>query len=257
MTIANVTRSPGVPIAGTGLIAGGGTPDNEDYREHADAAAAALSTYFDGALVSVRFNSQGGSGGAWLVTNDHDAVGRNAEIGIIAWINPETNERGFTVRLAPIATGTTEHFVASVDTLPEALALVAHEAPVTLDELKARIQAASDKYREEHLRMGLVARQSDGSAHVVFADTSEQGKALLVSVQRSRAKNNLVFNTWHQEALYEIKDLQVSSRRTGLVSHIRTPWKSALDVETNVVYVIAPDGKSAESLGAAFSGRRR
>ena len=257
MTTANITHSPGVAIGGTGLIAGGGKPDSGAYRDAADAAARALSEHFDGALVSVRFNSQGGAGGAWLVTNENDSVGRNAEIGIIAWINDETGERSFTVRLAPIATRDGEHFAASVDTLAEALALIAHEAPVTLDELKARIQAASDKYRDEHLRMALIARASDGSNHMVFADTTEAGKALLVSVQRSRAKHNLIFNTWHQEALFEINAHQVSSRRFGLVSRVAVPWTSALDIEPNVVYRVAADGKSAEAIGTAFRGGRR
>lgn len=256
MSTTNVTHSPGVAIGNTGFIAGGGKASTEAYREAADTAAAALSDYFGGALVSVRFNSQGGSGGAWLVTNENDAVGRNAEIGIIAWVNPETDERGFTVRLAPIATGGTEYFMASVDTLPEALALIAHEAPVTVDELKARIKAASDKYRDEHIRMGLISRDGDGNSYFVFAEHSEEGRALLVSVQRSRSKINQVFNTWHQETVYEIRGHQVTPRTFGVVSSRKTPWMSALDVEVNTVYKVSPDGKTAEALGTAFMGRR-
>lgn len=88
-----ITRSSGVPISidgmPTGYVAGGGysgaTPDLDAMVEQ---AAAVLADYY-GIGVTIRFNSDRRSGGAWLVTHAVDGVGANAEIGICAGYYPD------------------------------------------------------------------------------------------------------------------------------------------------------------------------
>ena len=77
---ATITRSTGLPIEGTGLVAGGG------YRgltEELDAvvreAARELARAYGGDI-EIRYNSDRESGGAWLATPD----GRNNRVGICA-----------------------------------------------------------------------------------------------------------------------------------------------------------------------------
>lgn len=75
-----ITRSTGTPIAGSGLVAGGGYRGITDELDAAvrEAARALVRAY--GTDVEIRYNSDRESGGAWLVTPD----GRNAQVGICA-----------------------------------------------------------------------------------------------------------------------------------------------------------------------------
>jgi hypothetical protein len=86
-----VDRSPGVPITvgglPTGLRAGGGfigrTTNLDDTVQH---AAQALSSAYKRA-VTIRFNSDRGSGGAWLVLSRSRAnrlIGADSELGVCA-----------------------------------------------------------------------------------------------------------------------------------------------------------------------------
>lgn len=83
-----IERSTGVPIrlggTATGLVAGGG---HVGLTEALDAlvceAADALARAY-GMDVTMRFNSNRRSGGAWLRTHTVDAIGANSEIGITA-----------------------------------------------------------------------------------------------------------------------------------------------------------------------------
>jgi hypothetical protein len=78
--MSTITRSTGTPIAGSGLVAGGGYQGiTRDLDLVVSFAAAALAEDY-GQDVVIRFNSDRASGGAWLVTPD----GRNAHVGICA-----------------------------------------------------------------------------------------------------------------------------------------------------------------------------
>jgi hypothetical protein len=83
--MGKITRSTGIPI-GNGAVcygmAGGGyagiTRELDDVVKEA-ARALAGAYRMD---ITIRFNSDRASGGAWLVTHERDDIGSNAEIGI-------------------------------------------------------------------------------------------------------------------------------------------------------------------------------
>jgi hypothetical protein len=75
-----ITRSTGTPIAGSGLVAGGGYRGITDELDAVVREAAGALAQAYGRDIEIRFNSDRESGGAWLVTPD----GRNACVGICA-----------------------------------------------------------------------------------------------------------------------------------------------------------------------------
>lgn len=79
-----ITRSPGVPTGHLGLLCGSGrTGATADLDAAVQEAAEALRAHY-GRDVTIRFNSDRRSGGAWLVTHARDSISANAEIGICA-----------------------------------------------------------------------------------------------------------------------------------------------------------------------------
>lgn len=77
-----ITRSPGIHI-GHGYIAGGGyTGVTDELDATVQRAAEALAAAYPDYDVTVRFNSDRKSGGAWLVTDPSEGIGSNADIGI-------------------------------------------------------------------------------------------------------------------------------------------------------------------------------
>jgi hypothetical protein len=95
--VSTITRSPGIPItvgivtygfAGAGYS--GATAALDDCVQY---AAALLGRAYD-RDVTIRFNSDRESGGAWLVTHAVDGVGTNSEVGICASVvTSRTRER--------------------------------------------------------------------------------------------------------------------------------------------------------------------
>jgi hypothetical protein len=82
------TFDGGIPVA----VAGGGySGATEELDATVKAAAEALAKAY--ALdVTVRFNSDRRRGGAWLRTHKTDGIDDNAELGISAGLDPETDE---------------------------------------------------------------------------------------------------------------------------------------------------------------------
>lgn len=88
-----IERSPGLPISASGLRAGGGEHGaTETLDSLVQEAAEALSDLYGHAPVTIRFNSDRRSGGAWLKTAEPDYIGGNAEVGITAFISPDDSE---------------------------------------------------------------------------------------------------------------------------------------------------------------------
>lgn len=90
--VSTVTRSPGIPITSGGVCYGfagagysGATAALDALVEHA--ASALVSAYKR--HVTIRFNSDRESGGAFLVTHAVDGVGANSEVGICASVVTE------------------------------------------------------------------------------------------------------------------------------------------------------------------------
>lgn len=93
----NIERSPGL-IAHVGVlsfIVGGGCHGaTETLDSIVDDAAIALTALFDNHPVTIRFNSDRQSGGAWLKTAEIDGFGSNCEIEIGANLSRLTDMRG-------------------------------------------------------------------------------------------------------------------------------------------------------------------
>lgn len=90
--MSTVTRSPGIPIMVGGVCYGfagsgysGATAALDALVEHA--ASALVDAYKR--HVTIRFNSDRESGGAFLVTHATDSVGANSEVGICASVVTE------------------------------------------------------------------------------------------------------------------------------------------------------------------------
>jgi len=80
--MSHIIRSAGLPTGHLGLLAGGGySGATEELDSLVYRAAEALRTAYP-RNVTIRFNSDRRSGGAWLITHEVDGFGRNAEIGI-------------------------------------------------------------------------------------------------------------------------------------------------------------------------------
>lgn len=76
-----ITRSSGIGVGGGWIVGGGHTGLYESLDEATKAAAEALAAAYD-CDVTIRFNSDRRSGGAWLKTHEQDRIGANSEIGI-------------------------------------------------------------------------------------------------------------------------------------------------------------------------------
>jgi len=91
-----ITRSTGIPATAGGVfygMAGGGyqgATDELDAVVQEAAEALARAYQMD---VTIRFNSDRESGGAWLVTHEQDAIDANAEVGIGASVVTESSRR--------------------------------------------------------------------------------------------------------------------------------------------------------------------
>lgn len=99
-----IERSGGIGV-GSGFVVGGGYRGaNADLDATVQEAAELLASAYD-YLVTIRFNSDRYSGGAWLKTDDPDGLWLNAEVGIGASLvtaerNARTAERFPDMRLA-------------------------------------------------------------------------------------------------------------------------------------------------------------
>ena len=84
---AKITRSPGVSAVNGWLCGNGVYGATKELDEVVEECARALADSYPSFDVTIRFNSDRKSGGAWLVTDlGPDAVGLNAEIGIGAFV---------------------------------------------------------------------------------------------------------------------------------------------------------------------------
>jgi hypothetical protein len=79
-----IERNAGLPIAGTGLMAGGGYSGATPDLDAIVAGAGRVLAEAYGMDVTIRFNSDRESGGAFLMTHKTDGIGANAEVGICA-----------------------------------------------------------------------------------------------------------------------------------------------------------------------------
>lgn len=144
-----IERSPGIPIAASGFIAGGGhSGASQRLDDLVQSGAEALSDLYAYAPVMIRFNSDRHSGGAWLKTAERDYVGGNAEVGLRA-VQPGVNIPRFPslfVSLRRIALAEegweidyADRIDARVCSVEEAMAFLRRTAVLDFDVLVERI----------------------------------------------------------------------------------------------------------------------
>lgn len=250
MTTTNITRSPGIAINGTGLIAGGGGKGaTATLDSTVQAAAEALSALYPGAPVAIRFNSDRRSGGAWLKTAEQDGIGKNAEVGITAYIATSTKAIHVMTYLSTVGTEDNINVYRETESVEAAAKLIGTLAVPTFAELVDRIARNALQFADKYIRYVLIGRLPDGQQTMAVEPHTEEGKAELERLTQSRAKANASFPSYIQPHAARIKDgeLRVSgaySTGSGWVA-----WADAREVESGVVYAdggrveIARDGK--------------
>lgn len=83
-TLPEIRLSAGAVVLGAHLVVGGGTPASEDMRREIDRVAVLLRDRY-GMEVETRYNSNGRSGGAFLVTDARErGIDSNGSVGISA-----------------------------------------------------------------------------------------------------------------------------------------------------------------------------
>lgn len=155
--MSNIERSQGLPIDPVmGFVAGGGgrgaTTALDDVVQY---AAEALSALYEGAPVTIRFNSDRMSGGAWLKTAEQDYIGGNAEVGITA---SEQNPGVVSATIRRISragddweTAFAEREGASVATVDEAISVLREMAVTDFRVLKDRIAILTERKRRNEV----------------------------------------------------------------------------------------------------------
>lgn len=95
----NIERSHGIPVRVGGMLAGvvgggytGATSELDATVQH---AADLLARTFD-LPVTIRFNSDRESGGAWLKLDEPDGIGKNDQVGICADVMTEHRRQRIT-----------------------------------------------------------------------------------------------------------------------------------------------------------------
>lgn len=152
-----IERSPGLPIHGSGLRAGGGERGlTESLDQVAQHAAEALSELYGGAPVTIRFNSDRLSGGAWLKTVEPDYIGGNAEVGINVFVPPDAPDaipcvsalmRGFARAGDDWETDFAELEGRSVESVDEAIAFLREHAVTDFSVLTGRLETLLERKR--------------------------------------------------------------------------------------------------------------
>jgi hypothetical protein len=85
-----ISRSPGTVVGGAFVVGGGHSGATTELDDVVTRAARLLETAY-GMDVTIRFNSDQASGGAWLVTDERDGIGANAAIGIGIGVTTQTH----------------------------------------------------------------------------------------------------------------------------------------------------------------------
>ncbi|HEX9228254.1 MAG TPA: hypothetical protein VF885_16745, partial [Arthrobacter sp.] len=171
-----------------GIAAGGGLVPTPDLRDTVNTAAQALADLYNGADIQIRFNANGRSGGAYLITHPNDQLFGNAEVGISATLTP--TDIHVTVHLTTTA-ALPGHRLPSetqwVDSITSAVALLKEKANLDAAAIKATIAEQRREYEAAHVRLGLAvpARSGQPGALIIAEDTPE-GREYLERVQRSR-----------------------------------------------------------------------
>lgn len=148
-----ITRSPGVAV-GAGLMPGfvvgsGFKGATADLDETVQRAAEVLRDAYD-MPVTIRFNSDRMSGGAWLHTDEPDAIGLNAEVGICAALVTEEGNRRFAERYPDMAGKARDPGIYILAHVGKRVGEYAHEQVASIEDALSYVQSHADLSRLVH-----------------------------------------------------------------------------------------------------------
>jgi hypothetical protein len=144
--MATIERSPGIGVGGGWIVGAGYTGTTAELDATVKHAADTLADAYR-MPVTIRFNTDRHSGGAWLKTDDPDGVWLNAEVGICAdLVTAERNARSaarypdMADRLRPPGIYVCAH-------VGKRVGEYAHEPVETVADALAYVQAHADLSR--------------------------------------------------------------------------------------------------------------
>jgi hypothetical protein len=121
-----ITRSAGLPTGYPGFVAGGGYSGHSEELDAIVQVGARLLVDHYRRDITIRFNSDRRSGGAWLVTHPMDNFAGNAEIGICAGCYPDHDRAAALSRALAADAIDWDTFDAAHKELPRTLQVFAH-----------------------------------------------------------------------------------------------------------------------------------
>jgi hypothetical protein len=225
-----------------GIAAGGGFPAPPNLHDTVNAAAQALTNLYGGADVQIRFNSNGRSGGAFLLTHPADHFLGNAEVGITADLTPE-DTISIAVRLTATAARHGHRIPGDhqwVDNIDTAVAMLTEKANLDASAIKGLIADQQREFEASHVRLGLaVPARSGQPGYLILAADTPEGREYLERVQRSRSRLGILFSSYVDPKPLVINGgvAEFAPGTPFRVTH-KVQWKDATTMRLGVVYEV-------------------
>jgi hypothetical protein len=224
-----------------GIAAGGGFAAPPDLRDTVNNAAKALADLYGGADIQIRFNSNGRSGGAYLVTHPADHLFGNAEVGISAKLTPTDIHIAVHLTITAARDG---HRIPGdtqwVDGITTAIALLTEKANLDAAAIKKAIAEQGRAYEADHVRLGLaVAARSGQPGYLILAEDTPEGREYLERVQRSRSRLGILFSSYVDPKPLVIDEglAEFAPGTPFRVAH-KVQWQDAVTPRMGVVYEV-------------------
>jgi len=227
-----------------GIAAGGGLIPTPALQAAVQKAAEALTALYDGADVQIRFDPNGRSGGAYLITHPAERFLGNSEVGISINLTPAPYDDIVTaVHLTPAAAKPGHRIPGdstTVKDLDAALTLLREKAQLDAAALKATIAAQTREYEARHVRLGLaVPARSNTPAYLILAENSVEGLEYLERVQRSRSRLGALFSSYVAPAKVVIDRAWAEfAPGTPFQVSCRVQWDDAVTPRSGVVFEV-------------------
>jgi hypothetical protein len=224
-----------------GIAAGGGFPAQPDLRYTVNTAAQALADLYGGADIQIRFNSNGRSGGAYLITHPADQLFGNAEVGISANLTP--TDIHIAVHLTTTAARDGQRIPGDtqwVDSITTAIAFLTEKANLDASAIKATIAQQQREYEATHVRLGLAVPSRRGEpGYLILAENTPEGREYLERVQRSRSRLGILFSSYVEPKPLVIDEglAEFAPGTSFRVAH-KVHWQDAVTPRTGVVYEV-------------------
>lgn len=227
-----------------GIAAGGGLIPTPQLRMAVETAAEALADLYDGADVQIRFDSNGRSGGAFLITHPADHFMGNSEVGISASLTPAPlDDIVYSAHLTATAARHGHRIPGdsvTVECLDAALSLLREKANLDAAALKQTIAAQLRDYEAKHVCLGLaVPSRRDDPAYLILAENTVEGREYLERVQRSRSRLGALFSSYVAPARVVIDGAWAEfAPGTPFRVSLRVQWDDAVTPRSGVVFEV-------------------